>query len=44
MELNGLLDGSKLGCSVGRSDGHMEGVVVGALKGLSATKDMLNMR
>ena len=42
--IKGLLDGPKLGCSVGSSVGCKEGVVVGALEGLSASKEMPILR
>ena len=39
----GLFDGPKLGCTVGSKVGGKEGVVVGALEGLSTTKEMPSM-
>ena len=43
VKITGLLDGPKLGCTVGSSVGCKEGVVVGALEGLSASKEMPSM-
>ena len=44
IQIEGLLDGPKLGCSVGSSVGRKEGVIVGALEGRSASKEMPIMR